>query len=70
MDEITLVVSLVFVGLFSALVTAYIAHMYNRSLALWLLIGFLLPFLGIFIAIAFAMYDAHKAEAADETEPQ
>ncbi|HLK98360.1 MAG TPA: hypothetical protein VK364_11380 [Hymenobacter sp.] len=70
MDELALVVSLFFVCLFSALVTAYIAHMYNRSLALWLLVGFALPFLGIFIAIAFAMRDASKAEAAEEAKKE
>lgn len=52
----------------SALITAYIAHMYNRSLWRWLLFGFLVPFVAIFVAIGLAMRDARREEAAGKLE--
>ena len=70
MDEFALGVGLFLVALFSALVTAYIAHMYDRPLKRWLLIGFLLPFLGIFIALGFAMRDASRAERQTPEKPE
>ena len=66
MDEFALGVGLFLVASFSALVTAYIAHMYGRPLVRWLLIGFCLPLLGIFVAMALAVRDAGKEEAAEK----
>ena len=62
MDEIALGVGLFLVASFSALVTAYIAHMYGRPLKRWLLIGFCLPLLGIFVAIAASLREAKRRE--------
>ncbi len=47
----------------SSLITAYIAHMNDRSLWRWLLIGFCLPFIGIFIAMIVTYFDQKRAEA-------
>ena len=46
---------------FSALVTAYIAHMNNRSLWRWLLFGFCVPFLAIFVAMVVTYLDQRRA---------
>ncbi|SHL14045.1 hypothetical protein [Hymenobacter psychrotolerans] len=68
MDEFAFAVGLFLVASFSALVTAYIAHMHGRPLLRWLLIGFCLPLLGIFVAMALSVRDARREEAAEEEQ--
>jgi hypothetical protein len=51
---------------FSALVTAYIAHMNDRSLGRWLLFGFCVPFVAIFVAMLVTYLDQRRAGKAGE----
>jgi MFS family permease len=58
---------MLFPGLLSALITGYIAHMNDRSLWRWMLFGFCVPFLAIFVAM-FVTYQDQKRQAAKEAE--
>lgn len=67
-----LAVALCFPCLLSGLLTAYIAHMNDRSLWRWLLFGFCVPFVGIFVAMVVTYLDQRRAAGADgkKTEPE
>ena len=56
-----LLVALLFPCGFSALITAYIAHMNDRSLWRWLLFGFCVPFVAIFVAMLVTYLDQRRA---------
>ncbi|TGE28013.1 CHASE3 domain-containing protein [Hymenobacter metallicola] len=61
--------ALLFLCFPSALITAYIAHMNNRSLWRWLLFGFCVPFVAIFVAMIVTYYDQKRA-AADKSDSE
>lgn len=48
----------------SAIITVYVAHMYGRRFWPWLLFGFCVPLVSAFVAIALAIRDARREEAA------
>ncbi|GAA3924802.1 hypothetical protein [Hymenobacter algoricola] len=56
--------------LFSGLITAYIAHMNDRSLWRWLLFGFFVPFVAIFVAMVVTYLDQKRAGSSDGAKPQ
>ncbi|TGD79778.1 hypothetical protein [Hymenobacter wooponensis] len=58
---------MLFPCLLSALITAYIAHMNDRSLWRWMLFGFCVPFLAIFVAM-FVTYLDQKRRATQEAD--
>jgi uncharacterized membrane protein YfcA len=58
---------MLFPCLISALITAYIAHMNDRSLWRWMLFGFCVPFVAIFVAM-FVTYQDQKRQAAKDAE--
>ncbi|QJX45456.1 hypothetical protein HMJ29_00295 [Hymenobacter taeanensis] len=51
--------------LLSALITAYIAHMNDRSLWRWMLFGLCVPFLAIFVAMIVTYQDQKRQAAKD-----
>jgi hypothetical protein len=53
-----------------ALVTMYIAYSHGRSRGKWFVLGMLLPFFSIFIALAVAIRDERRAEAARGGAPK
>ncbi|RYU77798.1 hypothetical protein [Hymenobacter persicinus] len=65
-----LAVALFFPCLFSALVTAYIAHMNDRSLTRWLLFGFCVPFVAIFVAMVVTYLDQKRAAGPAAETPE
>jgi uncharacterized membrane protein YfcA len=56
---------MLFPCLISALITAYIAHMNDRSLWRWMLFGFCVPFVAVFVAMIVTYLD-QKRQAAKE----
>ncbi|MCB2377453.1 hypothetical protein LGH70_07665 [Hymenobacter sp. BT635] len=53
--------AILFLSIPSALLTGYIAHMNNRSLWRWMLFGFCVPFVAIFVAMVVTYYDQKRA---------
>jgi hypothetical protein len=47
-----------------ALLTGYIAYSHGQRFLPWLLVGLLLPFVGVFLAIAVAVRHKRRAAAA------
>ncbi|AMR25811.1 hypothetical protein A0257_01025 [Hymenobacter psoromatis] len=55
---------LLFLDALLASVTMYIAYSHGHSRLKWFLLGLVLPFFSIFIALAVAMRDEQRAKAA------
>jgi len=53
-----------------ASVTMYIAYSHGHSRLKWFLLGMVLPFFSIFIALAVAIRDERRAEAARKGAPK
>ncbi len=53
-----------------ASVTMYIAYSHGHSRLKWFLLGLVLPFVSIFIALAVAILDERRAEAARGGAPR
>ncbi|WP_151088872.1 hypothetical protein [Hymenobacter baengnokdamensis] len=47
-----------------ALLTAYIAYSHGQSVGRWLVVGLVLPFVSVFLAIAVAVRHKQRAAAA------
>lgn len=47
-----------------ALLTAYVAYSHGRSFRRWFLLGLLLPFVSVFVALGVAMLDERRADRA------
>lgn len=58
---IDILFAVIFLSIPSALITGYIAHMNNRSLKVWMLFGFCVPFIAIFVAMVVTYYDQKRA---------
>lgn len=63
---VNLICALVFLCVPSALITAYIAHMNERSLWRWLAFGFCLPYLATLVAMVVTYRDQKQAGDLDE----
>ena len=61
---------LVFFDLLLASITMYIAYSHGHSRGKWFLLGMVLPFVSIFIALAVAMRDERRATAARGGAPK
>ncbi|MFD1875001.1 hypothetical protein [Hymenobacter bucti] len=61
---------LLFLDALLALVTMYIAYSHGHSRWKWFLLGLVLPFLSIFIALGVAIRDERRAEAARGGAPK
>ena len=55
---------LIFLDVLLALVTMYIAYSHGHSRWKWFLLGLVLPFFSIFIALGVAIRDEQRAKAA------
>ncbi|TVT43448.1 hypothetical protein FNT36_05010 [Hymenobacter setariae] len=55
---------LIFLDVLLALVTMYIAYSHGHSRSKWFLLGLVLPFFSIFIALGVAIRDEQRAKAA------
>jgi hypothetical protein len=64
------IIALVFFDLLLASVTMYIAYSHGHSRLKWFLLGLVLPFVSIFIALAVAIRDERRAEAARGGAPR
>jgi hypothetical protein len=62
--------ALVFLCIPSALITGYIAHMGKRSLWGWMLFGFCVPFVAIFITMVVTYYDQKRTAGKDPADGQ
>ena len=58
--------AILFLGLPSALITAYIAHMNDRSLWRWQAFGFFVPYVATIVAMVVTYFDQKKAGTLDE----
>ncbi|MCB2409045.1 CHASE3 domain-containing protein [Hymenobacter lucidus] len=58
---IDLLFAVIFLSIPSALITGYIAHMNNRSLKRWMLFGFCVPFVAIFVVMVVTYRDQKRA---------
>ncbi len=58
--------ALFFLCIPSALITAYIAHMNDRSLWRWLLFGFCVPYVAVMVAMVVTYFDQKRAGELDE----
>jgi hypothetical protein len=63
-------IALVVFDLLLASVTMYIAYSHGHSRGKWFLLGMVLPFFSIFIALAVAIRDVRRAEAARGGAPK
>jgi hypothetical protein len=63
-------IALVVFDLLLASVTMYIAYSHGHSRGKWFLLGMVLPFFSIFIALAVAIRDERRAEAARGGAPK
>ena len=61
---------LLFLNALLASVTMYIAYSHGHSRWKWFLLGLVLPFVSIFIALAVAIRDERRAEAARNGAPK
>jgi hypothetical protein len=61
---------LLFLDALLALVTMYIAYSHGHSRLKWFLLGLVLPFFSIFIALGVAIRDERRAEAARGGAPK
>ena len=57
---------LLFLSIPSALITAYIAHMNDRSLWRWLAFGFCVPYVAAVVAMVVTYLDQKRAGEADD----
>ncbi|MGI4822396.1 MAG: hypothetical protein ACRYFV_14390 [Janthinobacterium lividum] len=64
------IIALVFFDILLASVTMYIAYSHGHSRLKWFLLGLVLPFVSIFIALAVAIRDERRAEAARGGAPR
>jgi hypothetical protein len=64
------IIALVFFDILLASVTMYIAYSHGHSGLKWFLLGLVLPFVSIFIALAVAIRDERRAEAARGGAPR
>jgi len=63
-------IALLVFDLLLASVTMYIAYSHGHSRVKWFLLGMVLPFFSIFIALAVAIRDERRAEAARGGAPK
>lgn len=63
---IDLLFAVIFLSLPSALITAYIAHMNDRSLWRWLAFGFFVPYVAAVVAMVVTYFDQKKAGDLDK----
>lgn len=63
---IDILFAVIFLSLPSALITAYIAHMNDRSLWRWLAFGFFVPYVAAVVAMVVTYLDQKKAGTLDE----
>ena len=63
-------IALVIFDLLLASVTMYIAYSHGHSRGKWFLLGMVLPFVSIFIALAVAIRDERRATAARGGAPK
>ena len=63
-------IALVVFDLLLASVTMYIAYSHGHSRGKWFLLGMVLPFFSIFIALAVAIRDERRAERARGGAPK
>jgi hypothetical protein len=61
---------LLFLDALLALVTMYIAYSHGHSRLKWFLLGLVLPFFSIFIALGVAIRDERRADAARGGAPK
>ncbi|RZK23910.1 MAG: hypothetical protein EOO56_03425 [Hymenobacter sp.] len=61
---------LLFFDVLLASVTMYIAYSHGHSRGKWFLLGLVLPFVSIFIALAVAIRDEQRAKAARGGAPK
>ncbi|RZK10284.1 MAG: hypothetical protein EOO56_29405 [Hymenobacter sp.] len=61
---------LLFLDVLLASVTMYIAYSHGHSRGKWFLLGLVLPFFSIFIALAVAILDERRAERARGGAPK
>ena len=64
------VITLLIIDLLLASVTMYIAYSHGHSRGKWFLLGMVLPFFSIFIAVAVAIRDEQRAKAARGGAPK
>jgi hypothetical protein len=64
------VIALLIIDLLLASVTMYIAYSHGHSRGKWFVLGMVLPFFSIFIAIAVAIRDERRAAAARGGAPK
>jgi hypothetical protein len=64
------VIALLIIDLLLASITMYIAYSHGHSRGKWFLLGMVLPFLSIFIALAVAIRDEQRAKAARGGAPK
>jgi hypothetical protein len=63
-------IALLVIDLLLASITMYIAYSHGHSRGKWFLLGMALPFFSIFIALAVAIRDERRAEAARGGAPK
>ncbi|UOG73561.1 hypothetical protein MTX78_15685 [Hymenobacter tibetensis] len=63
---VNILCALFFLCIPSALITAYIAHMNDRSLWRWLLFGFCVPYLAAVVAMVVTYLDQKRTGEVDE----
>ena len=63
-------IALVIFDLLLASITMYIAYSHGHSRGKWFLLGMVLPFVSIFIALAVAIRDERRATAARGGAPK
>ncbi|RZK17464.1 MAG: hypothetical protein EOO56_17920 [Hymenobacter sp.] len=63
-------IALVLFDLLLASITMYIAYSHGHSRGKWFLLGMVLPFVSIFIALAVAIRDERRATAARGGTPK
>jgi hypothetical protein len=64
------IIALVFFDFLLASITMYIAYSHGHSRLKWFLLGLVLPFVSIFIALAVSIRDERRAEAARGGAPR
>jgi hypothetical protein len=64
------IIAALIVDLLLASVTMYIAYSHGHSRGKWFLLGMVLPFISIFIALAVAIRDEQRAKAARGGAPK
>jgi hypothetical protein len=63
------IIALVFFDFLLASITMYIAYSHGHSRLKWFVLGMVLPFVSIFIALAVAIRDDRRAQAARSGAP-